>query len=350
MTFDVDGEAIDHVRRSAWRLPRRSSVNPRRSPTSSSAEEDLRHVPRRPPRRRPSGALVPPSRGAGRLVDEELALSSSRHVSDPRLDRVRLDRDVDSGRRSPASPRTPIGGRTESPGRALTPDGPSAPTDDSDCRLPRMRKGCSRGFPCSRLIEVPLCHLRTSELKLSTSRWGPRGDDRSGRGRPRLYWGHPVELWHGHGSSSTRSARTCRSSSTSPTCPRCATCGRGLRPASAAGRGPRALRGHRQDLVLDWELHRTAPDGTDQLYKPASPGVMPSAGPSRPRPSPDAATGPSRPRGEPSVPGHAHLIRPIRTGRCPRAGPAPAASPRRPAADREQAGVPEEPGGPRLLQ
>ena len=55
-----------------------------------------------------------------------------------------------------------------------------------------------RTFPRNRLIEAPLCHVRTSELSLYQSLGDPTGTTDPIDADPRLYWDLAVGVRHGH--------------------------------------------------------------------------------------------------------------------------------------------------------
>ncbi|MGZ4709268.1 MAG: hypothetical protein ACXWBN_11060 [Acidimicrobiales bacterium] len=126
-----------------------------------------------------------------------------------------------------------------------------------------------RSFPRSRLIEVPLCHLRTSELSLYQSLGDPTATTDPVEADPRLYWDIQWSCGMVMGLQFHQISEDLHIQLDQPDVPHA------LRHLAVEAYDLRLLRIEDPERfatigeppVLDWELHRAAPDGTDQVYK-----------------------------------------------------------------------------------
>ena len=126
-----------------------------------------------------------------------------------------------------------------------------------------------RSFPRSRLIEVPLCHLRTSELSLYQSLGDPTATTDPVEADPRLYWDIQWSCGMVMGLQFHQLSEVLQIQLDQPDVPHAlrhlAVEAYDLRPLRVED--PERFEAIGKTLVLDWEVHRTALDGTDQLYK-----------------------------------------------------------------------------------
>jgi hypothetical protein len=126
-----------------------------------------------------------------------------------------------------------------------------------------------RSFPRSRLIEVPLCHLRTSELSLYQSLGDPTATTDPVEADPRLYWDIEWSCGMVMGLQFHQISEDLQIQLDQPDVPHA------LRHLAVEAYDLRLLRiddperfaAIGEPPVLDWDLHRQAPDGTDQVYK-----------------------------------------------------------------------------------
>ena len=200
-----------------------------------------------------------------------------------------------------------------------------------------MREGMLklRSFPRSRLIEVPLCHLRTSELSLYQSLGDPTATTDPVEADPRLYWDIQWSCGMVMGLQFHQISEDLQIQLDQPDVPHALRHlgRRGLRPAPRSRvEDPERSPGHRQGpSVLDWELHREPPG----RHRPAatSEGLTERDAECWAAEA-EALTGRRHwaETSDATASSRCHWsgasVR-LRTGRCPRAGRAPAASPRR---------------------
>ena len=134
-----------------------------------------------------------------------------------------------------------------------------------------MRHGMIRlrSFPRNRLIEEPLCRLRTSELSLYQSLGDPTGMTDPIDADPRLYWDLEWTCGMVMGLQFHQLTEDLQIQLDAPDVPHA------LRHLAVEAYDLRSLRIEDPEryaaignpIVLDWELHRAGLDGTEQRYK-----------------------------------------------------------------------------------